>query len=94
MSRPHAGRATFLCGRIVGLGLGLAQRSEVFGQRRHHVARPALQTNGFKQAAQVAGRPLVEIEIGRAGLASERELGLEALELDGERGCPADSSPA
>jgi hypothetical protein len=53
-----------------------------------------LQTNGFKQAAQVAGRPLVEIEIGRAGLASERELGLEALELDGERGCPADSSPA
>jgi acid stress chaperone HdeB len=46
MSRPHAGRATFLCGRLVGLGLGLAQCSEVFGQRRRHVVRPALQGGG------------------------------------------------
>jgi hypothetical protein len=46
-----------------------------------HVARPAPQPDRFKQAAQVAGGALVQVQVLGAGGPSKRELGLKVLKL-------------
>jgi hypothetical protein len=64
--------------------------SEVIVQRRCDVAGTTLQPNRLEQAAQVASRPLIQIEIGGIRLAGERKFDLEPFELDRQNTGAAD----
>jgi hypothetical protein len=45
-----------------------------------HIARPALQANGFQQSAQIASCPLIEVEVVSIGLPCQRKIHFQSFQ--------------